>query len=236
MATLPERVALLERVVAAILPQVDHLNVFLDGHVVVPACVQQPRVTVVHARDYGALHGSGKFLWGTTPGYHLTVDDDLLYPADYVAKMLAAVDRYEQCALVCVLGRRFLVPNPSGFFTAPMMAFSADRALDIDLDVHTPGTGTAAWHTSTFLMAPSPQPFQDDMHMALTARRQSVRVIAIARPDAWLSTQPVAGFTTAKMPGKIEGLDALLRANAPWPALPLPNDQQRADVIRRHWS
>jgi len=238
IATLPARVHLLSRVVAAILPQVDHLNVFFDGHENVPPCLlpHLHKVTLAYAADYGALHGSGKFLWAEkSVGYHLTIDDDLLYPPNYVSQMIAAIERHQRRAVICVLGRRFLTPILKDFYQSPMLGFSADAELVVDLHVHLPGSGTVAWHTDTFKIAPSRTPFQDDMHVALTARRQNVSIIALARPTSWVMTQEVNGFTTAAMADKIPNLNRLLREHAPWPALPAPNNQLLKDLIRRHW-
>ena len=102
LASIPARRDSLRRVVESLLPQVDRLGVYLNGYGDVPEFLADDRIDVARSEDHGDLGDAGKMFWAAEPGvdYHLACDDDILYPADYVARMVAEVDRYGRRALV----------------------------------------------------------------------------------------------------------------------------------------
>lgn len=92
LATFPPRRRILRRVTDAILPQVDHLFVVLNGYEDVPGYLaRDPKVTaVIPDRD---VKDAGKF-WFTPAQDDIvfTIDDDIGYPPDYVARTLALAE------------------------------------------------------------------------------------------------------------------------------------------------
>jgi hypothetical protein len=79
----------LRRTCAAILPQVDHLYVVLNGYEDIPGFLaQDARVTaIIPDRD---VKDAGKFWFAPAPeDIVFTIDDDIGYPPDYVARTLA---------------------------------------------------------------------------------------------------------------------------------------------------
>ncbi len=92
LATFPPRRRILRRVVDAILPQVDHLFVVLNGYDEVPGYLRKDgRVTaVIPDRD---VKDAGKFWFEPAPDdIVFTIDDDIGYPADYVQRTIAQAD------------------------------------------------------------------------------------------------------------------------------------------------
>lgn len=192
MASIPSRAALLPRVVGSLLPQVHELRVYLNGYDRVPSCLQAPRVTVVRSQDQGDKGDAGKFHWiGQSSGYVLTCDDDILYPGDYVGRMIAAIERHGRRAVVSCHGAS--VPTGvrlSSYFGQRLGVVHYLRRQRHDARVHVPGTGVAAFHTDTISLSPRdfPTRFMADIHLAVAARRQRVPVYAIAHAEGWLST------------------------------------------------
>lgn len=91
LATFPPRRRLLRQVAAAILPQVDRLFVVLNGYDAVPGFLRrEARVTaVIPDRD---VKDAGKFWFAPAPeDIVFTIDDDIGYPPDYVARSLALI-------------------------------------------------------------------------------------------------------------------------------------------------
>lgn len=89
LATFPPRRRLLRRVCQSILPQVDHLFVVLNGYDDIPGFLaKDSRVTaVIPDRD---VKDAGKFWFTPAPeDIVFTIDDDIGYPPDYVARTLA---------------------------------------------------------------------------------------------------------------------------------------------------
>lgn len=88
LATFPPRRRIMRRAVEAILPQVDHLFVVLNGYEDIPGFLRKcGKVTaVVPDRD---VKDAGKFWFQPAPeDIVFAIDDDIGYPPDYVARTL----------------------------------------------------------------------------------------------------------------------------------------------------
>ncbi len=91
LATFPPRRRILRRVTDAILPQVDRLFVVLNGYDSVPGFLaRDPKVmAIIPDRD---VKDAGKFWFPPAPeDIVFTIDDDIAYPPDYVARSLALI-------------------------------------------------------------------------------------------------------------------------------------------------
>lgn len=177
------------RVVAGLAPQVDRLEVALNGYPrvprqlaryahVVPTLVADPNGG--DAEKFRAIDD-----WN---GYVLSCDDDVLYPPDYVAATLAAHAR---------VGGRHVVSYHGGStlgWTGSAAAATAKRhrclgavAAD-DLDVNVVGTGCMAWHTENVPLWRDVfrHPNMADVHMACHARTFGIPLAVLAHADGWL--------------------------------------------------
>lgn len=197
MSTIAWREPGLAQVVASILPQVDRLNVFLQGYERTPACLDDPRVSVVRDTDApgsAALGASAKFHWLwhglVADGYHLQVDDDLAYPDDYVARLVDKIDRYG-----CVVGYHGAIYNEQ------VREYYRDRTLwhyaeacDRDRFVHMLGTGTAAFHTSALRLtrADFAQANSCDLYLGIACQRQHVPMLCLERAAGYLKPLQLA--------------------------------------------
>lgn len=191
MASIPSRTSELAQVVESLLPQVDHLIVYLNGFVDVPAFLGQQRVTVFRSEEYGDYRDNSKYFGlrcFEEDVYFFSVDDDINYPADYVSTLVSGIERYRREAIVGVHGAIY----GSGsrlFLDRVVLHFSS--ALAFDLPVSALGTGTCAFHTST--VRPESLEFEQvgmaDLVLARIASHQRVPEIALARPEAWMTAQ-----------------------------------------------
>lgn len=92
LATFPIRANILMQTVRSILPQVDRLCICLNDYDKVPeALADEPKIeTLIPDRD---LKDAGKFAFGVAPDDRVfTIDDDILYPPDYVTTTLSFFD------------------------------------------------------------------------------------------------------------------------------------------------
>ena len=89
MATMPSRAKTFPKAFLGIINQVDRLYLYLDGHAEVPECTHgDPRVVPIFASEQPGLGGDGKYLGllqESQPCFYVGVDDDIVYPPDYVA-------------------------------------------------------------------------------------------------------------------------------------------------------
>jgi hypothetical protein len=226
MATIPSRSASLERAVASLLPQVDVLQVYCNGHRAVPRCLVHPRISAIGTPtglpDIGA---SAKFvLCGEADGYRLTCDDDLEYPSDYVATMLDAVDRYDRKAVVGVHGAVLAKRLGRTYQACRQEVLHFFHGLKDDRAVHLLGTGCLAYHGE--LVRPSEDVFIDapnmvDVWFACFCQRKGIPRVAIARPDRWIRQLPFDGNLWDRNKGSLAPAEAL-RSVDDWSLLEPP--------------
>jgi hypothetical protein len=218
LASIPSRVRQLEQVVEALLPQVETLCVYLNGHEQAPAFLERPGIIVERSQRSGDRGDAGKFFWSAEPlGYCLVCDDDLAYPEDYAYRMVAAIERYGRRAVVGVHGIT-LDAKVASYFTSRRVKHFAQR-LDTDCPVHLLGTGTVGYHPSTLQVSPSDfeRPNMADIWFGLLCQRQGVPRVAIARQASWLSPIKTGGPSiydrTKRDP---QHVTAALQRGVPW--------------------
>lgn len=189
MASFPPRLQSLEASMASILPQLDELILYLNDYEDIPAFARHPKVRVVRSQDAaGDLRDNGKFydLPKEDDAYVFTLDDDLIYPTDYVARMIHQIEMLNRSSVVGLHGVIF----PHGEFAklSDRTVFHFRRQAPghfVDLL----GTGTTAWHSSTF--KPTLEQFPSkgvcDLWFAAAAATQAVPLYAMPRTDNWVS-------------------------------------------------
>jgi hypothetical protein len=199
MSTVVWREPGLTTAVASILPQVDFLNVFLQGYDRVPECLLNSKVTVVRdisAPESAHLGASAKFHWlwqgAVADGYHFSVDDDIEYPPDYTARCVAKIEQHNRRAIVGFHG--ILYKSRVRDYFRDRRCWTFRHKCDSDRFVHTLGTGTAAWHTSTLRLTRSDfaQPNSCDLYLGIACQRKRVPVLCIARRNGYLKELPLA--------------------------------------------
>lgn len=193
LATVPSRRKQLQTVVKNLLPQVDRLRVYLNNYDGTPDFLLHPNIDLAHSTHHGDLKDTGKFFWGQADrGYVLTCDDDLLYPPNYVARLLAAVECYGKFAVIGFHGV-FLKPDCHSYYR-DRTVFHFTQQLKNDHSVHIVGTGCAAWHTDCLRVGIDafPVPHMSDIWLGRICQQRELPVLTPARDSHWLNAQPVA--------------------------------------------
>lgn len=150
LATIPTRHRTLESVVNSLLAQVDRLFVVLNGFVSVPDFLSRERITVIRSQDIGDLRDNSK-LFGLYcfmgDAHYVTCDDDIVYPDDYVKTLVDAIEKYGR---KCVVGVHGAIYGAGSRHFRDRLLLHFEEALEEDLPVNVLGTGTVAFHTSTY--------------------------------------------------------------------------------------
>ncbi len=188
MATFPAREATLKATLPSILSQVDRLHVYLNGYEHIPDYLNVPKVNAILGKAArGDLRDNGKFFGLVDEkGYLFTFDDDIFYPPDYVARMVAAIEAYGRTAAIGVHGVTF-PPYPADYL-ADRDVQIFHRAADARI-VDLLGTGTTAFHSDTmkFTLTDFRSKGICDLWFARIAAEQSVPLINIERGANWLT-------------------------------------------------
>jgi hypothetical protein len=194
MATIARRADRLPSVVRSILPQVDHLNVYLNDHEKVPSCLNHPRISVFRWQDHGDRGDAGKFFRvAEVNGLYFTFDDDIIYPSDYVAALEHKIDHYHRKVVVGVHGS--IVRAPFISYKASRRVMHYRQSLAADTTVHLLGTGTTAFDTSCLRLTPEDfeAPNMADVWFGLRGQTQGVPFVAVERVAGWLRDAPSDG-------------------------------------------
>jgi len=200
LASIPSRRGSLQKVVTRLLPQVDHLNVYLnaspavrgvDEHPDIPKFLRHPKITAVFSQDteYGDQGDAGKSYWASVVprGYHVICDDDVLYPPNFVEKLIAGVRRYDHKVVVGFHGAVLTEPFVRYYGSRHTHHFS--NRVSSDTPVHIiAGAGGIAYHTSTIRVHRDDfkHPNMGDIWFALLAQQQRVPCICLAHGKGWL--------------------------------------------------
>lgn len=197
LASIPSRVGVLKAAVTSLLPQVDHLFVYLNGFDSVPRYLQSQKITVFRSSDHGDYRDNSKYFGLRCLGedvYFFSVDDDIEYPGNYVSTLVAAIERYDRRALVGVHG---VIYGAGSRLFQDRAVLHFGEALAADLPVSALGTGTTAFHTSTlpFDSLQFDEVGMADLMLSQLSAQQGVPAICVARPAQWLRGLDVPAST-----------------------------------------
>ncbi|MDD2728271.1 glycosyltransferase [Malikia sp.] len=223
LCSVPERMDLLRRTLASLVPQVDALHVYLDRYDEVPAFVRacHPNLTVVLSRDRPGLRDNGKFLPFANlerECYYFTTDDDIVYPPDYVAAMIRRIEHYGRQAVVGVHG--VLLPErAAGYFSAFRKVLLFRNGLERDALVNNLGTGTLAFHSELLRgldLSHFPQAGMADLYLSLVCKQRRIPMVAISRHDDWLLEMEAPSTLYQEFVRNDGAQAALVRSHWPW--------------------
>jgi FkbM family methyltransferase len=191
LASVPSRRESLRRTVASLLPQVDRVGVYLNGYNGVPKFLEHERIDVARSQDHGDRGDAGKFYWSDAGDfdYHLTCDDDLIYPQDWAKTLVAGVERHGRRAAVGTHGA-LLKPGARDYHGSVKARYHCLKDVLREHPVHVLGTGVACWHSSLDI---GPRVFRHpnmaDIWLAEWAQREGVPLIVLPHKAGWLRLQ-----------------------------------------------
>jgi hypothetical protein len=218
MATMPGRVDMLRQCLTHIRPQVDACRVYLNGFEEAPSFLQDFDCEwVLDPVNRGA---EKKFHWTQDwKGLYFSVDDDILYPPNYVERMRNAVFKHNLRAIVGLLGRRFV--GRAVDFRGCEIRLGHRYGLRRPMWVNMLGTGTTAFHTR--LNVPSVWPIQNslDAQLAVWAQKQRVPMLCLERPSGWLGDlrggyKATDGVFASDMANDFSLRNSIYQSHEPW--------------------
>lgn len=218
LATIPGREKSLARTVTSLLSQVDRLNIYLNGFTAIPAFLYAPRIHIVHSLEHGDRGDSGKFWWcqSVSDTYYLTCDDDIIYPPDYVFRMVSAIEYYKREAIVGIHGITMLSKIQSYYRDRKVIHTS--KPLERDQPVHLVGTGCAGWHSSTLdiSMDQLKIPNMADIWLGVICQKNKVPIVCLARPSNWLKVQKVPNTIFSRFRRRDENQTQIVNTISLW--------------------
>ena len=238
MATFPPRKAGMLETIRRLLPQCDVMHVYMNGYTAVPPEMpKSPKLDLILAGpgcQFPDMGSHGKFYWaGDEPGFYCSVDDDILYPPDYIAKLVAGCAQYGRKAIVGFHGGRFRVGNgqalPDRGFTRDMRTlYGYSNGYPMDQNMHTLGAGVMCSYPTAIGLTPeafnSPVGSGDDEDVALFAQQHNIPMIRLACKEKWImpnNTQWMIEALHRRM-NYIKGGDDKIKRWRTWRLVPIP--------------
>lgn len=211
MPTVPRRSVSAVEVVRRLLPQVDHMLVHLNGYDEVPAWARDARIRAIINPA-----GTGPIVRLTVVpevDHVLLVDDDLAYPADYVARSVTALNRLGPGNVVCY--HAVYWPKGAEPTWAQRQLIMYSKRIGNDVRVPMLGAGTAGFHQRDLLsidrFAPKLFEYANDIWASAACARKGFRVVRIPTPENWLIALPAAFDAEALY--RVAGRDANRQRN-----------------------
>lgn len=200
------REASLHSAVYSLAPQVDRLNVYLNDYDGTPAFLFAPYIVVVRSDDphsLGDIGDIGKFYWcnNLTTEFHVTVDDDIIYPPNYIDQLLAFRRSMHPPVVVGVHGIRLkhdsLHPSNgargAGYY-ASREVWMATESVTSPVAVHIIGTGTMMYKVSEIgpivLAETFPKPNMADIWFGILAQKIQIPMVVMPHSAGWLVEVP----------------------------------------------
>ncbi|WP_374587392.1 methyltransferase domain-containing protein [Ideonella dechloratans] len=195
MATVAGNEAALFQALNSLLPQVDRLYLYLNAFSSIPPLLaDNPKLRCILDTEGIRYGDAGKF-WGLEQcedAVFISCDDDILYPPDYVARMVAALAEHRGACIATVHGSlmRQRVDGTVRPYYAPQnrSVIHFEQPLAVERRVHFPGTGTVAFHTQYVKpgLAYFARPNMADIWLAKYSIEHALPVMAVRREANWL--------------------------------------------------
>ena len=197
LASVPEREVLLKNTIVSIIPYVDCLFLFLNDYKELPEWILSYKKVMpfLSSKEKTNMGDAGKFYWlNKIPDddfYYFTIDDDMLYPPDYVWKMIEKIERYKRKVIVGCSGY-IMKSVVNQFYADRYQQWHFKEPNAEDRPVHILGTGLTAWHSSTirYKYEDCNKANMGDIWLAKTAQKMRVPMVLIERPANWVVAQP----------------------------------------------
>ncbi len=172
--------------------QVDYLHVYLNGYDHIPATLAAlPWVTIVQgAEDIGDI---GKFYFHQQldATWHATVDDDIVYPPDYIERLLEFHRSFHSPVIVGVHGIRIIEGKlrNHGYY-ASRRVFMGVEHMPRQKVVHILGTGTVLYRVSDLgkfaLRDVFKTPNMADIWLGGLAQQRKIPMLVMPHNASWL--------------------------------------------------
>jgi len=204
IATIQRRLEFLRDTINSIIDQVDVLMIYFNDYDSIPdwlditngainvfgSIEKPPFREYLNPVDQGDV---GKFF--TIPvcnGYYFSLDDDLIYPPDYIERMETVIDLFDRKAIITNHGR--LVPKTpiASYYRDTSARYHFNNRVEGYHPVHIGGTGVMGFHTDTFRpdVKAMQRKFMADIYVADQAQDQQVPIIVQPHSNNWINQNP----------------------------------------------
>jgi|SRR6056297_250013 len=188
IASLPEREKNLEATINSLYNQFDSINIALNGYERIPSFLRyDSKFNVVLSSNNGGAKMKFFFVDGCHD-YYFSCDDDLIYPQDYVDRMIDKIQQYNNKIIVTAHGGN-IQPDMSVKVKGGGRRFN--QPLAKDQFIMYGGTGVMSFYQPYARLS-----FRDfyydnmvDVNMYYKTQDKKMPVLLINKPENWIKYQ-----------------------------------------------
>jgi hypothetical protein len=190
VATIKGRENSLKETVTSIINQVDKLIVYQNGYKEIFDFLNNDKIEVYSSLETGIDMGdAGKFytLSKCENSYYLSIDDDLIYPEDYVKNLITNLKKYDNKVIVSHHGR-ILTSDAKSYYKDAVVKYKClDDVIAYDF-VHFGGTGVMAFHTNLVKLKFEhfKTPNTADIWVGLFAQENNIPILVLPHNSGWI--------------------------------------------------
>jgi len=186
------RVGSLVNTINSIYDQCDEINIFLNDHIgEIPEKLLDNKINLFFSdNSYGDALKFGKLM--ESDGYYLTIDDDLIYPPNYVNYMVSRCKEYSNKRVITLHGRNFTSFPINSYYNSYSENYHCLKPQRKNVLVQFGGTGVMCFHTNLmkipidFFLYPN----MADIWVGKYCIENNVEMICITHSGDFLKYQP----------------------------------------------
>lgn len=185
-ASLPQRVNILKKAVASILPQVDKMQVVLNNFNYNPEFLHHPKISILHSNNI--YEDGSRFIDidKAPEGYVIVFDDDIIYPPNYVQTL---IKQWEPNTMVTPMGK-ILRPRPiKNYYKDIALSLRTFDDVSQKYVVDVPGACGILWHNKEIKVSINDFPIPNgDVCLAKFCKDNRVYPLVIPHKSDWLKS------------------------------------------------
>lgn len=184
MATFKGRERCIIDAVNSIINQLDELHIYANDDIDLSSFDNNSKI-IIHRHPLGDLGDAGKFYLPLKNAYFFTLDDDLIYPSNYVENMIYGIKKYN-----CVVTHhgRNLINNAVSYYKGAREKYRCLDNVIKDVIVDFPGTGVMAWCSDYILFDVKDFPSKNmaDVHAACKIKSENKKAMCLSHVKGWI--------------------------------------------------
>jgi len=187
IATYPPRQESLKKMLPSILEQFDEVRICLNNYESIPQFLNHPKIKpLIPVKN---LTDNGKFAFvgiAEVDEIYCTLDDDLIYPKDYVEVIKASMEKYPDH--VITFHGRELTGIYKTYYKAPHLAYACLSVVNKDKLIDVCGTGVTAFvpFNGVIQVATSSYQMMSDIVFSLHCAFEKKPIMVIAHKGSWI--------------------------------------------------
>jgi hypothetical protein len=187
-----KRIDSLVKTIESIYDQCDEVNIFLNDHEgEIPSQFLDKKINLYFSDNrYGDALKFAKLI--ESDGYYLTIDDDLIYPPNYVDHMITRCKEFSNKRVITLHGRKFSKEPIKSFYSSYIEFYHCLSHQKRDALIHFGGTGVMCFHTSLMKIPITyfEYPNMADVWIGKYCFENNIEVLSIAHTKNFLTYQP----------------------------------------------